>query len=407
MSPEEGAATETDATLLLAPEQKYANPRDHLGRTAVEFRRSCHKAAECRCPECRHPLVVRSGEKLSTHFAHAKGRANAGCRGAFETPWHFAAKIAASNREGWQREWSDGGWRYDACNQFTGQVFEAVHSLSDTYVEKQRHLSSTGRSAVWLFDSAADFTSRWSGCRLDVERAFVGILRCSEVMKPKAADLVDDLGRERCFLHYLGLSWKCVGRDSWQYCADAGGVSNLVCGEFGLNRLLIDMRASGKYDGQRVWFRDGELVSTSWQEITPLNLVLAVRAKYGTLYQTWLQAKRQRDAGRLHRDRRQFRNSTPHDLASRHAPICSLPSKGMSELQLAHAESIASAARGLSNVAGSGVRYYDGRSWNAIPGDHRPRCPALECDPVEVIDRGRRKFYCRKCGRFYCDGGAV
>lgn len=378
--------------VLYAPEEKYANPRDHLGRTATEFKSGCKKGDECLCPECRHPLVVKAGEKVSVHFSHAKGRANTACKGAFETPWHFAAKIAASNRQGWQREWSDGEWRYDAYNTETGHVFEAVHSLSSTYIAKQRHIASTGRQSAWLFDSSAHFCQQSAGIRLDIKKAFVGILRVRDILKPKACDLIEEIGPDRCFLHYLGLAWKCIGRDEWAACDGGHEISGIVHGNSGLNNMLINMRASGDYEDTKVWFRDGAgLVGTTWSEITPANLVLSVREKFDTLYQEWLADNAKRSRLRLRKSRRQSRPSSAEDVYSRPTPVCGMPANGLTDAQIATAEQVA-----LSLVS-------SGRNEPTSACDHEshesqcfPHVPALS----GVDYRGWGDYHCEKCGKW-------
>ncbi len=388
----EQAAVQQEEEVLFAPEEKFANPRDHLGRTAAEFAVGCKKGDECMCPECKHPLLVRSGERISCHFAHAKGRANTGCKGAFETPWHFAAKVAASNREGWQREWNDGEWRYDAYNTKTGEVFEAVHSLSKTYITKQRYIASTGRKSVWLFDSAAEFCQQSRGLRLDIKKAFVGILFCSDILKPKTCDLIDELGPERCYLHYLGLAWKCVGRGEWRACLSNEEISRVIYGHSGLNSMLIDMRASGDYPETKVWFRDGaDLVSTSWSEITADNLVASVRNRYDTMYQEWLSDNVKRSQDRRRRNRRQRRPATAVDVATRPTPVCGMPAKGLTDAQLATAEQIAVAIALSHRQEACTVSNQPPNQQKCFP--HSPAISGLD-------HRGWCEYYCENCGKW-------
>ena len=311
---------------LYAPEEKFANPRDHMGRTAVDVKLLCDKTAECKCPVCDHRLIVRAGEQIATHFAHAKGRKNSSCKGGFETPWHKCAKSAAGMREGWLDEFTDKTdrhSRFDAYNQFTQQAFEAVHSLSDTYVEKQRSLSGLGIECQWLFDSAGDFANR-NPLPLNIDKATTGLLECNDLLTKKAIAVIQQIGPERCFLHYLGLAWKWVGIDRWQVCSPAAEIQKLCVSERGLNRLLIDLRARGDMPSEKLAFRNGDLVSATWQEISPRNLLTIVNERKEQLLESWRRIKRNRQYSRRRKGARQYRPSTEADIESRSRPVCEL-----------------------------------------------------------------------------------
>jgi len=324
--PEVCTETEQQEEILYAPEEKFANPRDHMGRTATDVNRLCQKNSECKCPVCDHKLIVRAGEQIATHFAHAKGRKDTSCKGGFETPWHKCAKEAAGMREGWLDEFTDKTdrhSRFDAYNRFTQQAFEAVHSLSDTYIEKQRSLAGLGIECQWLFDSAGDFANR-NPLPLDIDKAAGGILECYDLLAPKAVEIIEQIGPERCFLHYLGLAWKWVGVDRWQACSPESGIQKLCTSGHGINRLLIDMRARGDMPQEKLAFRNGELVSTAWQEITPGNLVRAVGEQKDQLLEKWRRVKRNREYARRKKGARQYRPSTSHDMAVRSKPVCEI-----------------------------------------------------------------------------------
>lgn len=309
---------------LYAPEEKFANPRDHMGRTATDVKALCDKTAECKCPVCDHKLIVRAGEQIATHFAHAKGRKDTSCKGGFETPWHRCAKLAAGMREGWLHEFTDKTdrhSRFDAYNQFTQQAFEAVHSLSETYVDKQRSLAGLGVSCQWLFDSAGDFANR-NPLPLDIDSAIGGLLECHDLLGKKAIEIIQEIGPEHCFLHYLGLAWKWVGVDRWQACSPYSEIQKLCIGERGINRLLIDLRARGDMPQDKLAFRNGDLVSTAWQEITPQNLLSAVNERKEQLLESWRRIKRSRQYSRRKKGARQYRPSTEHDIATRSKPVC-------------------------------------------------------------------------------------
>lgn len=311
---------------LYAPEEKFANPRDHMGRTAADVKQLCDKTAECKCPVCDHRLIVRAGEQIATHFAHAKGRKDTSCKGGFETPWHKCAKRAAGMREGWLDEFTDKTdrhSRFDAFNQFTRQAFEAVHSLSDTYVEKQRSLARMNIECQWLFDSAGDFSNR-NPLPLDIDKACSGLLECHDLLGKKAIEIIEQIGTDRCFLHYLGLAWKWVGVDRWQACSPASDMQALCTGERGINRLLIDLRARGDMPKEKLAFRNGDLVSTAWQEITPQNILFTVNERKDQLLESWRRVKRNRQYMRRKKGARQYRPSTQSDVDSRSRPVCEL-----------------------------------------------------------------------------------
>lgn len=311
---------------LYAPEEKFANPRDHMGRTATDVKALCDKTSECKCPVCDYKLIVRAGEQIATHFAHAKGRKDTSCRGGFETPWHKCAKRAAGMREGWLDEFTDKTdrhSRFDAYNQFSHKAFEAVHSLSPTYIDKQRSLASIGIECEWLFDSAGDFANR-NPLPLDIDKATSGLLECHDLLQKKAVEIIEQIGPERCFLHYLGLAWKWVGVDRWQACSPVSEMQQLCTGERGINRLLIDLRARGDMPQEKLAFRNGDLVSTAWQEITPRNLLSLVNQQKDQLLESWRRIKRNRQYSRRQKGARQYRPTTERDIESRARPVCEL-----------------------------------------------------------------------------------
>jgi hypothetical protein len=315
-----------DDEVLYAPEEKFANPRDHMGRSATDVKLLCDKTPDCRCPVCDYRLIVRSGERVATHFAHAKGRVDTSCKGGFETPWHKCAKLAAGMREGWLDEFTDKTdrhSRFDAYNKWTQQAFEAVHSLSDTYVDKQRSLARLGISCQWLFDSAGDFANR-NLLPLDIDKATTGLLECHDLLKQKAVEIIQEIGVERCFLHYLGLAWKWVGVDRWQACSPVSEIQKLCTGERGVNRLLIDMRARGDMPKDKLAFRNGDLVSTAWNQISPPNLLSLVNERKDQLIEEWRRVKKSRERSRRGRSVRQYRPTTRDDLLTRAKPVCEI-----------------------------------------------------------------------------------
>lgn len=314
--------------VLYAPEEKFANPRDHMGRTATDFKSLCDKTDECKCPVCAYKLIVCGGEQVSVHFRHAPGRKDTSCKGGFETPWHKCAKRAAGMRAGWLDEFTDKTdrhSRFDAYNQFNHQAFEAVRSLSDTYIEKQRSLASLGIECQWLFDSAGDFANR-NPLPLDIDKATGGLLECGDLLTKKAIQIIEQIGPDRCFLHYLGLAWKWVGVDRWQACSPVSEMQKLCTGEHGINRQFIDMRVeyAGKIPADKMAFRNGELVSTAWQEITPQNLLASVQERKEQLLETWRRIKRNRQYARRRKNTRQYRPTTQSDIESRSKPVCEL-----------------------------------------------------------------------------------
>lgn len=360
---------------LYAPEEKFANPRDHMGRTAVDVKRLCDKTSECKCPVCDHRLIVRAGEQIATHFAHAKGRKDTSCKGGFETPWHKCAKRAAGMREGWLDEFTDKTdrhSRFDAYNQFTQQAFEAVHSLSDTYVEKQRSLSGLGIECQWLFDSAGDFANR-NPLPLDIDKACSGLLECHDLLGKKAIEIIQQIGPDRCFLHYLGLAWKWVGVDRWQACSPVSEIQALCTGERGINRLLIDLRARGDMPQEKLAFRNGELVSAAWREITPQNLLAQVNERKEQLLESWRRIKRNRQYSRRKKGARQHRPSTQADVDSRSRPVCELVAERAALTEQLNGISIGSDLRAtatgepeecpFARIRRTWIEYCESRGW--------------------------------------------
>lgn len=358
---------EDDDEVLFAPEEKFANPRDHMGRTAMDVKSLCDSNADCKCPVCDHKLIVKAGDKLSTHFAHAKGRIDTLCKGGFETPWHKCAKRAAGLREGWLDEFTDKTdrhSRFDAYNPFEKKAFEAVHSLSATYVEKQRSLAGIGIDCKWLFDSAGDFANS-NFLPLNIEKAVQGELECSDLLKGKAVDIIDQIGPSRCFLHYLGLAWKMIDRDCWAVCEQGSDMQELCNGEYGVNRLLIDMRARGDIPQERLSFRNSRLVSASWQQITAENLLLQVASQKEQLLEDWRRNEKRRRESRRRKGMRQHRPSTSFDVVARAIPVCKLLSDQMALTEkldsislerppVADGQQVANAIPVVTNHAGEG-----------------------------------------------------
>lgn len=382
---------------LYAPEEKFANPRDHLGRSASDFKALCDKTSECKCPVCDHSLIVRAGEKIAVHFAHAAGRKDTSCKGGFETPWHVSAKLAAARRPGWLHEQTDKTARhsrFDAYNKYAKQAFEAVHSLSPTYIEKQRANADSGINCQWLFDSAGDFANR-NPLPLDIDKASSGLLECYDLLGKKAIEIICEIGPERCFLHYLGLAWKWVGVDRWQTCHPESEMQVLCCGEYGINRELIDMRARGDISSDKLAYRNGDLVSTSWQEITPQKILDAVNSRKNQLLEAWRRVKKSRECSRRRKERRQHRPSTEKDVLARAKPVCELLAERAA----------------LTDKLNS----YVTKSWgtNSAPNADALRAKVVRQNTVECCAisghrplatnndyRGWIRFECVRCGKF-------
>ena len=400
---------EQEEEVLYAPEEKFANPRDHMGRTALDVKTLCDKTSECKCPICDHKLLVRAGEQIATHFAHAKGRKDTSCKGGFETPWHKCAKLAAGMREGWLHEFTDKTdrhSRFDAYNQFTHEAFEAVHSLSGTYVDKQRSLAGLGISCQWLFDSAGDFANR-NPLPLDIDKATSGLLECHDILGKKALEIIQEIGVEHCFLHYLGLAWKWVGIDRWQACSPVSHMQRLCTGERGLNRLLIDLRARGDMPKEKLAFRNGDLVSTAWQEISQQNLLATVNENKEQLLESWRRIKRNRQHSSRKKGSRQYRPSTENDIACRSKPVCELIAEraALTEILNLYLPSIAASGATECPDEGSG----DAVDRSHRHGDERPQQPMsdgsteqCECGSVGFVVRSEGMILwhqCASCGK--------
>lgn len=386
-----------DEEILYAPEEKFANPRDHMGRTATDVKTLCEKTPDCLCPVCNHKLIVRAGEKIATHFAHAKGRADTSCKGGFETPWHKCAKSAAGMREGWLDEFTDKTdrhSRFDAYNKWTQEAFEAVHSLSDTYIEKQRSLAGLGISCQWLFDSAGDFANR-NALPLDIEKATGGLLECYDLLKPKAIQIIQEIGIENCFLHYLGLAWKWVGIDRWQACSPLSPMQKLCTGERGINRLLIDMRARGDMPKDKLAFRNGELVSTAWREITPQKLLALVIERKDQLLEAWIRAKKNREGSRRSKSARQYRPSTAEDVMSRAKPVCEIIAEraALTEMLDSYVPQFSDTNPEPSSDASHSKVVRHEIAGDCVLLGHKPRATNNDY-------RGWCRFECVRCGKF-------
>jgi uncharacterized protein YllA (UPF0747 family) len=157
-----------------------------------------------------------------------------------------------------------------------------------------------------------------------VGSAVDGLLECHDLLGKKAIDIIQEIGPEHCFLHYLGLAWKWVGVDRWQACSPVSDIQKLCVGERGINRLLIDLRARGDMPQDKLAFRNGELVSTAWQEISPRNLLATVNERKDQLLESWRRIKRNRQYSRRKKGARQYRPSTQHDIDTRSKPVCEL-----------------------------------------------------------------------------------
>ena len=312
-----------DEPLTFDPSERFANPVDHLGRTAAEAAALRKTEREHRCPDCRHALLLRAGGTLPAHFAHAPGREDRSCVGSHETPWHVAAKRAAAARPGWAEEYRHGQWRYDAYNAGSGEVFEAVHTLSERYLAKQQYLRGVGCPAVWLFDSNGHFCRRGDDLRLDVYRAVTrGRLFCGDMLSPAAAALVDELGRANCFLYYLGLAWRCVGGDEWECCHRLDPIQRLCMGSAGITRIYLDFSASGAFADRRTWFRDRFLVPTAWHEVSPERLRESIVSRQAQLIESQRRSAAARAARNRARQRRECDRATAAEVVGRSVPVC-------------------------------------------------------------------------------------
>ena len=90
---------------------------------------------------------------------------------------------------------------------------------------------------------------------------------------------------------------------------------------------MIDLRARRDMPKDKLAFRNGELVGTAWQEITPPKLLAAVNEKKTQLLESWRRIKRDRERARRKKGSREYRPSTEDDVSSRSKPVCELISE--------------------------------------------------------------------------------
>ncbi|MCB4862552.1 hypothetical protein K7W03_23455 [Sphingobium sp. PNB] len=122
-------------------------PEDEVARKA-DFRRA-------RCPDCEGEMNARRPAEKRWHWYHM--RRTTSCEaGAGESDWHYAVKDAFE-KVGYELEWRNGRWRYDAYKSGADwEVVEAVNSLSDRYFLKLKHLKEDGISHLWVINAALD-----------------------------------------------------------------------------------------------------------------------------------------------------------------------------------------------------------------------------------------------------------
>lgn len=110
------------------------------------------------CPDCGGDLIAKRGQILIWHWAHRvkpDSTKNFSCAYS-ESLWHLAWKDAYDALPNWEIETRieiDGKkYRVDAANLKTKRVREFVHTISDSYVDKNDALISAGYDVMWIMD---------------------------------------------------------------------------------------------------------------------------------------------------------------------------------------------------------------------------------------------------------------
>lgn len=244
------------------------NPLDHLGRSASVLAcmaRDGVDAGESLCTQCGKSLHVCDGDMVAPYLAHACSESESRCPGSYETLWHLAAKRAAARMDGWKSEvaYIASGCKYkaDAMHLDSGRVFEAVHSLSRDYVEKHRNTMRSGRDVTWLFDASASFArplTDLAACgypswamKFDIDYANAGQLVAAGIFRKRARLLIQEIGRESCFIYFCGHCFRCIKCDEdgdlWELAKDSCTAAKVVYGFGGLNFEVVHSRAAGHW----------------------------------------------------------------------------------------------------------------------------------------------------------------
>jgi hypothetical protein len=244
------------------------NPLDHVGRSASQLAamaRDGMDAGESRCTQCGERLHVCDGDTMPPYLAHACTVSESRCPGSYETLWHLAAKRAAARIAGWSSEvpYEACGCKYkaDAMHVSSGRVFEAVHSLSRDYADKHLNTMRSGRDVTWLFDASARFSRpmpenmagrypRWV-LKFDPGYAASGQLVAVGLLRKRARLLVQQIGRDSCFIYFCGHCFRCMRcdetEDLWELADYSCVASQVVYGSGGLNFEIVHARAAGQW----------------------------------------------------------------------------------------------------------------------------------------------------------------
>ena len=259
-----GISDEDHEMFTAAVTGRVRNPVDHMGRTPHEVSRM--KAAgflitpKPKCSLCGERLIHvcecnrQAGSVRTTHFRHT---GNSKCPGGYVTPWHLGMQRGAKNL-GLATEWGvevDGAkFRIDAYSQANNVALEFVHSLSAAYVGKHKRLVSCGTPVRWIFNSRASFaTNNWEEF-VDPVSLANGQVLIGDLVRAAAADLIDELGWQNCFIYYRNVILSCVGRDLWTPLPATHPIQRLCTSDYGFNHALeaMAMRNIRTVDGKEV-----------------------------------------------------------------------------------------------------------------------------------------------------------
>lgn len=173
---------------------------------------------ESLCPQCNRLLIAKRGELKIWHWAH-KSQEQPCDYGAGETEWHLRWK-AAFVQLGWfvERAYEVDhpdhlGKRFvfDAVKghgRTATDVYEFVHSLSESYVSKSRAVAADGINLTWILDGSMFVSPHRLLLSDKISR------RYRKFLKPKALALAEQLSG-KVFVHFGNRLWFQMALNTW------------------------------------------------------------------------------------------------------------------------------------------------------------------------------------------------
>ena len=188
------------------------------------------------CPTCSARMSLRTSAHKVPFFMHNGNRR--GCEGGSESPVHLCIKNGLRTSLGFEAEYRDGIWRYDAFHEPTGTVIEIVSSGARRYERKIKALADSGTKSQWVFDSAAAGLATKFGDE-QVHFDLFPRLVVSGLFKSKYHWVFDLIGGSSLFVFYMDCIWGCIGIDKWELLSEGHYFSKACSSADGIKHQLV------------------------------------------------------------------------------------------------------------------------------------------------------------------------